>query len=367
MAENKTTMGDEIQRDVKSWRWMLAVLLYFWSAAGVAVVAVGVAGIVIYEHVMHDAPGGPPVAFEVPEGATGTDVGELLYEQDFIEHPQLFRLALRLDRDGGMIRHGVYELPVGLSPHSLLQELQQGPERQLAEDMVRVTIPEGLSIAQMAERFDDPEAFVAAASDPELIAKAGLEADTREGYLMPNTYLFDEEPSEREVVERMLDQFLRDYARLTQAVPGAEDFDRDAIVTVASLIEEEGRTDEERPVIASVIYNRLEDNMLLQMDSTLQFALDKYGQRMLDRDKETDSPYNTYRFPGLPPGPISSPGLASLRAAMQPENTDFYYFVSNADGTTHTFSRTLAEHNRAVARYNREIAEQRRELQQSAS
>jgi len=358
-------MADEIRRDVSTWRWMLAALLYFWAAAGVVAAAAGVAALVVYEHVMGDTPGGAPVSFEVPEGASGGDVAKLLAEQDFVEHERFFRLAIRLDRDGGTIRHGEYDLPMGASPHALLQHLQRGPDRQLASEQQRVTIPEGLSIPQIAERMENPTAFIAAASDPELLARVGLDSGTLEGYLMPNTYFFNEKPDERAVLMRMLEQFERDYQQLAKEIPGGEEFDRHAILTVASLVEEEARTADERPIVASVIYNRLADNMPLQMDSTLQFALGKYGQRMLDADKENESPYNTYKLRGLPPGPISNPGAASIRAAMQPATTDFLYFVSNADGTTHTFSRTLAEHNAAVARFNREIAQQRRELQQN--
>ncbi|MBI1321130.1 MAG: endolytic transglycosylase MltG [Candidatus Hydrogenedens sp.] len=363
MAEQRS-MAEEIQRDVSTWRWMLSAMLYFWAAAGVVAAGAGVAGLVVYERVMGDRPGGTPVTLEVPEGASGGDVGKLLTEKGFIEDERLFRLAMRLDPDNRSIRHGVYELPMGLSPHGLLALMRKGPDRQLKAEQQRVTIPEGLSIVQMAERFEDPQAFIAAASDEDLRAAAGVEADTLEGYLMPNTYFFDEKPNEREAVERMLEQFLRDYAALALEIPGGQEFDRNAIVTVASLVEEEARADEERPLVASVIYNRLAQNMPLQMDSTLQFALGKYGQRMLDADKEVKSPYNTYKERGLPPGPISSPGLASLRAAMQPAATEYLYFVSNADGVTHTFSRTLSEHNAAVARFNREIAQQRREQQQ---
>jgi len=111
-----------------------------------------------------------------------------------------------------------------------------------------------------------------------------------------------------------------------------------------------------------VIYNRLEKNMPLEMDSTLQYILNKYGQRLLNVDKEVDSPYNTYQRRGLPPGPISNPGVESLRAALEPADETYLFFVSNADGETHTFSTTLREHNRAVAKYRKEIRAQRKAL-----
>ncbi|HUW61173.1 MAG TPA: endolytic transglycosylase MltG, partial [Candidatus Bathyarchaeia archaeon] len=136
------------------------------------------------------------------------------------------------------------------------------------------------------------------------------------------------------------------------------------VVTVASLIEEEARGAEERPDVAAVIYNRLKRGMPLQLDSTIQYALNKYGQRLLYSDREVDSPYNTYKNKGLPPGPISNPGVASLRAALQPSQADYIYFVSNADGLTHTFSSSNAEHIRAVQRFRREIAPQRKALRE---
>ena len=353
----------ELRREVSAWRWMLTALVWFWALAGAAAVAAGVLALTIYVRATYEGVAGPAVSIEVPSGASGAQVGELLAEKGLIEHEGLFRLALRLNPPTGAgIRHGVYELPKGHSARQLLQRMLKGPDRNLLADQVKLTIPEGLSVAQIAEQFENPALFAASAADPELIAKVGIEAESLEGFLMPNTYFFDDKPSEKEAAQRMVEQFLRDYDRLLQEVPGASAFDKKTIVTVASLIEEEARTDDERPLVASVIYNRLKLGMPLQMDSTLQFALGKYGQRMLDVDKQVDSPYNTYKYRGLPPGPIANPGTASLRAAMQPAQTDYLYFVSNADGKSHTFSRTLAEHNEAVARYNREMRIQREAL-----
>ncbi|HOT49561.1 MAG TPA: endolytic transglycosylase MltG, partial [Candidatus Hydrogenedentes bacterium] len=215
-------------------------------------------------------------------------------------------------------------------------------------------------IEQASKLFGNPAAFVEAASDPKLIARIGIKATTLEGFLLPNTYYFDRKPTEREVVERMIAEFEKQYASLIAQSPPPEGFDKLAIVTIASLIEEEARVPEERPSVAAVIYNRLQKNMPLQFDSTLQFALKKYGQRLLYEDLETDSPYNTYKHTGLPPGPISSPGTAALKAALRPARADFLYFVSNADGQTHTFSATEAEHLKAVARFRKEIAPQRK-------
>jgi UPF0755 protein len=279
-----------------------------------------------------------------------------------------FRLAIRLDTEGGTIKHGLYELPRGYSAAQLLHLLRKGPNARLRPDEIpdelKLTVAEGLSLAQMAELFDDTAAFLEAASDPTLVERVGIEVDTLEGFLMPDTYFFDAKPTEREAVERMLRQFETVYDALLIQHPEAATKDLLELVTVASLVEEETVLDEERPLVAAVIYNRLKRNMALELDATLQYALGKYGQRMLNDDKEVDSAYNTYKNRGLPPGPISSPGIESLRAAMAPAEEDFLFFVSAGDGRTHVFSTTMAEHQRAVAQYRRAIAEQRRLLNQ---
>ncbi len=327
-------------------------------------------------YLVYDAvtnPGTPvrELEFDVPEGATGAQVGSLLADAGFIEHPALFRIAIRLDTASSSIKQGPYLLPMGLSPLELLDLLQEGPNRRLRPDEIpdelKVTIPEGLRLTQIADLCADPDAFLKAALAPELIDRLGIDRPTSEGFLLPDTFFFSASPTEAEIVARMADQFEEAYAALLKEFPLARDRSRLEVVTVASIVEEEARADDERPIIAAVIYNRLERDRPLEMDSTLQYALNKYGQRLLSEDKEVDSPFNTYRRRGLPPGPISNPGKASLRAAMNPAEVDYLYFVSNADGTTHTFSKTLAENYRAVARFRKEIREQRKAAEQGNS
>jgi len=346
------------------WRTIATLFVFL----GVLLVVIAIAGafvsFLIYDHITQEREGGPAVSVQIPEGLNARDIGPILASEGLIEHEQFFRVALRLEGGQGLIRHGIYDLPEGLSASQYLALLYKGPTRHDLSNQIRVTIPEGMSIYQVAQLLDDGDAFLEAVQAPELRERLGLEVDTIEGYLMPDTYFFNTEPTAEEIVERMVSQFERVYGRILSEYPGAETFDRHTIMTVASLVEEEARIARERPLVAAVIYNRLEENMPLQFDSTLQFALNKYGQRMLDADKEVDSPYNTYRYRGLPPGPISSPGEASIRAAIAPAQEPYLYFVSNADGQSHTFSRTYREHQEAVAKYRREIAQQRRELEQ---
>jgi UPF0755 protein len=336
----------------------------------VCAAAIGIAALFVYQHVTQPGLAGDSVRVTIPEGVHGRDVAKILADKGLVEHELLFRLALRLDKPGKPIKQGWYALPQGLSPMELLHILQEGSNRTPEPDEVpaelKVTVPEGLTIAQASKLVANPDAFVQAASDAALIARLGIQAATLEGFLMPNTYYFEHKPSEHEVVERMVAEFEKQYAALTAKTPPPANRDKLALVTVASLVEEEARVPEERPKVAAVIYNRLKKNMPLQMDSTLQFASGKYGQRLLKSDLEVDSPYNTYKHPGLPPGPISSPGLDSLRAALQPADVDFLYFVSNADGKTHTFSSNESEHLKAVSRFRKEIAPQRKAQQGAA-
>lgn len=344
------------------WRLVAIGIIWTWALLFLGVLAAGLTAFVVYDYVTRPGHKGAGVEMVVPPGATGRDIGRLLEEQGLVEYEGFFRLALQVDGSNKIIKHGAYELYKGLSATELLHLLYEGPSRHLLANQQRVTIPEGLSIPQIAELLGYGERFVEAAKAPALIERLGIEADNLEGFLMPNTYFFDKVPEPDALVERMVSQFEKEYDTLIKAHPGAKHLDKRYIITVASIVERETRVDEERPLVAQVIYNRIKREIPLQMDSTMQFALNKYGERMLYTDMETESPYNTYMNRGLTPGPICSPGVSSLSAAMSPANVDYLYFVSNADGFTHTFSKTLDEHNRAVARFRREIAPQRRAL-----
>lgn len=351
-------------------RRVLTCFGYVLVLALLAAVATGAALFLAYDYTVRPRPGGAPVVFVVPEGASGNDVARLLAQAGLVEHEYFVRAAMRLRPSSASIKHGEYYLPTRLSPVQYLERLREGPESSprpgAVPDELKVTVPEGLSIAQAATLFDNPAAFIEAASNTALVADLGVNVPNLEGFLMPNTYFFAKKPTEAEVVARMVDQFKKELARLRRDYPELAGRDLLEVVTVASLIEEEARDHQERPLVAAVIYNRIKKNMPLGLDATLQFALKKYGQRMLDADKAVDSPYNTYVHTGLPPGPICSPGLQSLQAALRPAEEDYLYFVSNADGKTHTFSKTMDEHNQAVAKYRREIAVQRREQRRSA-
>jgi UPF0755 protein len=183
-----------------------------------------------------------------------------------------------------------------------------------------------------------------------LIATLGIEAASLEGYLFPETYRFTPGIAETELIRMMVQQLLQ---RLDKQLLGAaqkQDLDRHQLLTLASIIEKETGLADEMPVISSVFHNRLQRNMPLQTDPTVIYGIADFDGNLTRNHLTTPTPYNTYRFRGLPPGPIASPGLAALQAAARPAETDYLYFVSRGDGR-HVFSRTLREHNQAVRRF----------------
>ena len=349
-------------------RFVFKIILFLLTLILLLIVAIGGTTYLVYQHIVQPGIAGEPVNVNIPEGATGKSVADLLAEKGLIEHELFFRFAIRLDKSGKPLKHGPYALSKGLSATELLHILQGGPNRAYEASEIpadrKVTIPEGLSLSQMSQLFANPQAFLEAAADPVLVARAGIPSKTLEGFLMPNTYYFDTKPSEHEVVVRMASEFEAEYTKIIKELPLPTGYDKLAVITIASLVEEEAKVESERPDIAAVIYNRLKKHMPLQLDSTLQYVLHKYGERLLYTDLETDSPYNTYKHPGLPPGPISCPGASAIRAALKPTAADYLFFVSNADGQTHTFSNNETDHLKAVARFRRDIAPQRKAQEQ---
>lgn len=289
----------------------------------------------------------------VEPGTPVRALGARLEEARVIRSARLFELWLRASGKAGSIQAGSYEIPPGVSLPGLIEVLVAG--RTL---LASVTIPEGLRLEQQAgvaarKLGIDSAAFVAAATDSLLADSLGVDAPTLEGYLFPETYRVDPSTDARELVRLMVGEFHRAFG--DEWRERAESLGRtvNEIVTLASIVEEEARVPEERPVIAGVFWNRLLEGMKLEADPTVQYALGSHRQRVLYRDLEIDSPYNTYLYAGLPPGPIASPGRAVLEATLYPDSVPWLYFFATGEGGRHTFSETFAEHNRKRRELNR--------------
>ncbi|HUF88432.1 MAG TPA: endolytic transglycosylase MltG [Gemmatimonadota bacterium] len=300
------------------------------------------------------APDRPEPARVVVEPGTPVRVlGARLAEARVVRSPLLFELWLRARRDAGSIQAGTYDIPPGVSLPRVIDMLVGG-ETLLAT----VTIPEGLRLEQQAGVAAralgiDSAAFAASATDPLLADSLGVDAPTLEGYLFPETYRVDPSTSARELVLLMVGEFHRAFGEPWRSRADSLGRSVHEIVTLASIVEEEARVPEERAVIAGVFWNRLRVGMKLEADPTVQYALGSHRQRVLYRDLEIDSPYNTYLYPGLPPGPIASPGRASLEATLYPDSVPYLFFFAIGEEGRHTFSETFAEHNRKRRELNR--------------
>ncbi len=286
----------------------------------------------------------------VSPGLSFAEVARQLQAEGVVRSAEGFKLLAWVRGDARRIKAGPYDFGGPATPGRVLDRLVAGDVRRQ-----RLTIPEGFSLREIAARIEEEgigraETFLQLAQDPGFIASLGIASPSLEGYLFPDTYLFDSGTPEDRLIRTMVRQFT---SRLVpDLVEGAAKWGLDShqLVTLASIIQKEAGNRQEMPVIAAVFHNRLRRNMPLQADPTVIYGVDDYTGTITRKHLQTPTPYNTYRMVGLPPGPIASPGEDALRAAAFPAEADYLFFVARGDGT-HTFSRTLSEHNRAVQQY----------------
>ena len=320
-------------------------------AAGVALVAAATLAVWAYWALWRPLDN-REVELVVAEGAPAGRVLDQLHDAGLLPSRLAGRLYLRLIRGDRTPRWGSYRFPARCRPADALEWVLEG-----RVETVSVTVVEGSRADEIAEvcvvaGIGDVDTWRDVISHADWIDDVASSAPSLEGFLFPDTYRFAVGLSVAEVARHMLDRFREVWADETGRAPPLWTSPL-AIVTLASLVEAETSVAEERPRIAGVFRNRLRRGMLLQCDPTVAYALRRRGEwqgRLLRRHWATDDPYNTYRYPGLPPGPINSPGRAALAAALAPEEHGYLYFVASPDGG-HSFSRTLAEHEAAVARW----------------
>lgn len=283
----------------------------------------------------------------IPRGASFADAADSLSRANLVGWRKVFRLYARVTGGDRNIKPGTYLLRHGTPWKDIISALHGG------HGLVNtITIPEGYTISQitplLAKTLKVPvESVQAAVRDTALLARLDVPNPTLEGYLFPDTYAFPLGTSASRAVREMVYDFERRWKPDWDAKASDLKINRNDLVTMASIVEREARVPEERPVIAAVYYNRLRKGMLLQADPTVQYALGHHVGRVLYKDLAVASPYNTYIHKGLPPGPVASPGVASLAAAANPANVPYLYFVASPDGH-HEFRMTLQEHTSAI-------------------
>jgi UPF0755 protein len=320
-------------------------------AAGLAVAA----GWIVYDRLTTPYRGfsGDEVFVDIPSGSSVASIAERLLDAGAIRDVWTFRIAARLAREDRRLKAGEYRFAVPATPAEVAARLARG------DVYVRLlTFPEGQTILDMAGAFErsglgHAADFEHAATNVSLISGFDPEAHTLEGYLFPATYALTRHTSADETVRLMVAKFENAFDARLRADAASQGLDGRSVVTLASLIEKETAQPDERPLVSAVFRNRLKIGMPMQCDPTVIYALALAGRwngNITKQDLQIDSPYNTYRHPGLPPGPIASPGRASLDAAVHPADVSYLYFVSRNDGT-HVFASTLAEHERNVLKY----------------
>ena len=291
------------------------------------------------------------IILSIPPGATLKKISKDLQSLSLIRNASAFRLLANIRQKQTHIQVGEYELNQSMLPMDILKAITSGKTV-----LHPVTIPEGYRISEIAELLTETisinkEIFIKETRNEDLLNKLNITSKSLEGYLFPETYHFSKHTSEKKIIQTMLNTFQqRMKTKKIQHQIQSSDMSLHEIITLASLIEKETGMNGERKHISSVFHNRLKRKMRLQTDPTVIYAIENFDGNIRKKDLNIDSPYNSYRHKGLPPGPIASPGIKSIVAALNPIKTNHLYFVSKKDGS-HQFSSSLKEHNRAVQKY----------------
>ncbi len=299
------------------------------------------------------APDAPVETVVLPPGSSFAAATDSLVGHGVVTSRRLFAALARLRGDDRKIKAGYYEFKRGENPLVVLRTLAAG-----AEKTARFTVPEGFTITDIAAAAEarlglPADSIETAARDPELLREFGVAGPSLEGFLLPETYSVSRLITPRGLIRTMAAQFASAWQPAWDGRAAALGLDRRGLVTLASIVEGEAQVDEDRPLVAAVYLNRLRIGMPLQADPTVQYALQQATgarkPRLLERDYQFPSIFNTYLHPGLPPGPVGAPSVKSIEAVLAPAAVPFLFFVAGLDGK-HVFSRNYSEHLRAIAR-----------------
>jgi UPF0755 protein len=323
-----------------------AAVLVFGVFCILSAVGLELAG---YAHQPADVQGRQQVV-SIGAGQGLAAIAASLAGRGIVREPIKFRLLARVKGLDRRIQAGEYDLSGAMTPLAVLDTLVQGRVR-----LQRVTVAEGLTIAQIAALLESAglvraEAFRAAATDPNTLKAAGIDAPSFEGYLFPETYFFSGHATAGDIVTAMVVRFRQVFKPDWQRRAARMGWTVHQVVTLASIIEKETGAAAERARISAVFHNRLKRGMRLETDPTVIYGIPNFDGNLTRKHLSTQTPYNTYLIDGLPPGPIANPGAAAIEAALFPADSDDLYFVSRNDGT-HQFSATYADHLRAVRKY----------------
>lgn len=296
------------------------------------------------------------IKITIPNGVNSSQIGAILEENNLVRSKTVFRIYSKLNNLDSKYKAGIYVINNSLDVKAISEILLQGKG---FSEVIRFTIPEGYEIRMIIDKLVElslgsrekyEELLKEADFDYSFIDGITRTEGKLEGYLFPDTYEVYKNSSEKEILDKMLKRFdevfTDEYKKRAQELH----MSIDEVITLASIIEREAKIDEDRKIISSAFHNRLKNNMFLQSCATIQYILKERKEVLLYKDLEIESPYNTYKNPGLPPGPIASPGLKSIEAALYPADTEYLYFFAKDDGS-HVFSKTFKEHLQLQNKY----------------
>ncbi|MFC1551806.1 endolytic transglycosylase MltG [Candidatus Latescibacterota bacterium] len=298
--------------------------------------------------------------FEIEAGMSAGEIADRLHGQKIIGSPGYFKFVSKLRGYSKRFKAGNHVISGAKSVHGLARLFTRIPP---SPPDIKLTIVEGLNLWETASVLSsaagiDSTEFIRLASDKNTASELKVDNDTLEGYLYPDTYFVVYDTTPREIIARLVGTFNGVFTDSLRERASEMDMNVNEVVTLASIIETEAQLDEDRAIVSQVFHRRLSLNRPLEANPTVQYAM-RSRRRVLDIDLEIDSPYNTYKHRGLPPGPIASPGKKSIIAALYPADTKYLYFMADGNGG-HVFSRSLNEHNRAVRNYKRERSRAKR-------
>ncbi|MGB9716436.1 MAG: endolytic transglycosylase MltG [Thermodesulfovibrionales bacterium] len=310
--------------------------------------------------------GDKTIEVEIPKGVTFKQVIGILSKEGLVRNKTLFLILGRMIGLERKVKAGYYSIHGSISPLELLNKLRIG---QIIE--YEVVIIEGDSLIEIGEKLSEKgiikkDDFMRLSVNKEFLTSYNIDAPSFEGYLFPDTYRIPKGADPKEVVGFMINRMREKYSNNLKERAIELGLSEREVLTLASIIEKEAKVDEERPLISAVYHNRLKRHIPLQADPTCIYGIKRFGEEITEKDLKRKTPYNTYIIKGLPPGPIASPGMKSIMAALYPANVPYIFFVSNNDGT-HKFSVTPGEHQIAVETYRKKKNEEDREKTKRSS
>ena len=302
------------------------------------------------------------IVVEIPSGSTSSQITDILYENKLIKNKTLFKVVAKVSNDVPKIKAGKYLLNQTYSNNDIINILASG---KLYQDGIKITIPEGSTSTEIidiliSKKLGSKEVYKKLVQNPKEFYDQYLylkekDITSLEGFLYPETYYFNKDDSEKKVISQMLSAFDKNYDDKLKDRQKELNMSLQQIVNLASVIEKEAVLDEDRTTISSVFYNRLKIDMPLQSDATIQYAFPERKKIVTYNDLKIDSPYNSYKNKGLPPTPISNPGIKSIEAALYPEDTKYLYFVAKMNGGN-SYNVEYEDHLKAVKEYKDERA-----------